>query len=341
MTLQQRIHAFVQVGGFIKRHMEGQYRPEEAGLHAGLTKVIEVAGVYNNWFIPNFVNKAIQNIGLFLTEEALEGFCKTITDKPEKTVAVVCAGNIPLVCFHDVMCVLLCNHKALIKLSSDDNVLPPFFLKLLSHYEPGFESKILFADGKLGQFDGILATGSDNTASHLHYYFGKYPNIIRKSRTSLALLKGDESREELTALGADIFDYFGLGCRNVSKVLVPKDYVFDSLFECIVDYGFVVNNKKYGNNYDYHRAIYLLEQQAFLDNNFLMVKQSSDLYSPVGVLYFDYYQSEKKAKAYLEKEKEHLQCVVGKGHVAFGYSQRPVITDFADNINTLDFLVNL
>ncbi|WP_317900202.1 acyl-CoA reductase [Aurantibacillus circumpalustris] len=341
MTLKQRIKGFVEVGLFINRHFSSNRISHEEQLHQGLDKVIEVAHVYNNWFIPKFVNDAITNIGLFLTEKDLIGFSAPIKENKAKTVAIICAGNIPLVCFHDVLCVLLSGNNALIKPSSDDHVLLPFFLKLLVHYEPEFEKQILFAEGKLTNFDAVIATGSDNTASHLHYYFAKYPNIIRKSRSSVAILTGNEKTEDLNNLGIDIFQYFGLGCRNVSKLLVPQGYKFDTLFESLIDYGFVVNNKKYGNNYDYHRAIYLLESMAFLDNNFVMIKESNDLHSPVGVLYYQYYNGNDAIQNYLQANTNNLQCVVGENYVPFGYSQRPVITDFADNVNTLEFLVNL
>lgn len=341
MTLKQRIDAFVQVGKFINRHYSETPLDSESKLHEGLVQLVEAAHIYNNWFIPKYVNTAILNIGSFLAEEDLTIFTQGLPEKSPKTIAIICAGNIPLVCFHDVMCVLLSGNKALIKMSGDDKVLLPFFLKLLTHYEPAFEEFILFADGKLGPFDAIIATGSDNTASHLHYYFGKYPHIIRKSRSSVAVLNGNESSEDLKKLGEDIFQYFGLGCRNVSKLLVPENYKFDKLFEAIVDFGEVVNNKKYGNNYDYHRAIYLLESLPFLDNNFLMIRENADLHSPVGVLYFQSYKNDKDVQNYLEAQKDHIQCVIGHNQVPFGYSQRPVISDFADNVNTLEFLVNL
>jgi len=329
------------MGLFINRHFSNTPNEAEIQLHQGLDKVIEMAHVYNNWFIPKFVNDALFNLSSFLTEEELTEFTSGISEKQPKTVALICAGNIPMVCFHDVLCVLLTGNKALIKLSSDDNILLPFFLKLLTHYDPQFEDQILFADGKLTNFDAVIATGSDNTASHLHYYFAKYPNIIRRSRTSVGIITGQETREDLKNLGSDIFEYFGLGCRNVSKLLVPRGYAFDTFFESIVDFGFVVNNKKYGNNYDYHRAIYLLESMPFLDNNFLMIRESPDLHSPVGVLYYQYYDMESDIKIYLDSHTEQLQCVIGKDYIPFGYSQRPVITDFADNVNTMEFLVNL
>jgi len=340
MTLKQRIDGFVQVGLFINRHFNEQ-KPNEMQLHQGLDKLMEMAHIYNNWFIPEFVKESIINISSLLNEEDLIKFSETIKETPQKTVAIICAGNIPMVAFHDILCVLLSGNKALIKLSSDDNVLIPFFLKLLTHYQPEFENQILFAEGKLGAFDAVIATGSNNTAQHFKTYFGKYPHIIRKNRSSIAVLTGNESSEDLKNLGKDIFLYFGLGCRNVSKVMVPEGYSFDKFFESIVDFGFVVNNKKYGNNYDYHRAIYLLESMQFLDNNFLMIKESADLHSPVGVLYYQYYKNEKELTDHLKALNGELQCIVGDNHTPFGYSQQPVITDFADNVNTLEFLVNL
>lgn len=348
MTLQQRINAFVQTGLFINRHFNNNFKAEEIQLHQGLNKLVETTHSFNNWFIPEFVNTAIINVAALLEENQLSSFCKDIESKDTsisslsaKTVAVICAGNIPMVGFHDIMCVLLSGHKVLIKLSSDDDILLPFFLKLLTHYEPELENNIFFSDSKLANFNAVIATGSNNTSNYFNFYFGKYPHIIRKNRTSIAIIEGNETTEDLKNLGKDIFLYFGLGCRNVSKLLVPKGYTFDSFFESIIDYGFVINNKKYGNNYDYNRAIYLLEKIPFFDNNFLMLRQSNELHSPVGVLYYDYYSDKTNLNDIIKAFEGNLQCVIGKNFVPFGYSQQPVITDFADNIDTLKFLVNL
>lgn len=341
MTVKQRIEAFVQVGNFIERHYQNTPHEDEKHLHEGLNKVIELAHAYNNWFIPQFVESSLRNIGTILDKNSVSGFAQSIQTTQPKTVAVICAGNIPMVCFHDILCVLLSGHNLLIKLSDDDKILPPFFLKLLVHYAPEFESSILFSPAKLANFDAVIATGSNNTASHFQYYFSKYPNIIRKNRTSVAILTGKETNDDLKNLGMDVFQYFGLGCRSVNKLLVPANYSFNQFFESIVDFGYVVNNKKYGNNYDYHRAIYLLESLPFLDNNFVMLRESSDLHSPVGVIYYQYYSHPSEIEKYLKENENQLQCIVGQGYVPFGYSQQPVITEFADKINTLDFLVNL
>ncbi len=340
MILKKRIEAFVKVGLFINRHFNVRLAAETQ-LHEGLDKVIELAYHHNGWFSLNFVNEALGNLSNMLKEEDLVTFCENKETKDPKIVALICAGNIPMVAFHDFACILLSGHKVLLKLSSDDNVLLPFFIKLLAHYEPEIEASVLFAGARLTNFDAVIATGSNNTAAHFNFYFSKYPNIIRKSRTSVAILTGDESVGDLKNLAKDVFLYYGLGCRNVSKLLVPLNYNFNLFFESIIDWAYVVENKKYGNNYDYYRAIYLLEQQPFLDNNFLMIKQSEQLYSPVGTLYYENYADESQIEAYLSQNKENLQCVIGKNRLPFGYSQRPVITDFADNVNTLNFLLTL
>jgi hypothetical protein len=340
MILKDRIEAFVQVGMFINRHYRKRLDSENQ-LHQGLDGVIELARLHNGWFSPNFVNHAIASIGAMLTAESLTAFCSGKEVGNPKVVAVICAGNIPMVGFHDLMCVLLSGNKVLIKLSSDDNVLIPFFIRLLSHYAPAIEGQIAFADGKLSNFNAVIATGSNNTANYFEHYFGKYPHIIRKNRTSVAVLQGNETDHDLKSLADDIFLYYGLGCRNVSKLLVPENYDFNRFFESIVDYGFVADNKKYGNNYDYCRAIYLLEKEAFLDNNFLLLKQSEQLHSPVATLYYDRFKDAAGVDSYLETNRQQIQCIVGEGFIPFGYSQRPVITDFADNVNTWEFLVTL
>jgi hypothetical protein len=343
MQLQQRINAFIKIGKFINEHYEGRSEKGEENLHLGLTELVKVAFVYNGWFIEQFTNNAIQNIGKMLVKEELEKLASlfpTENSNP-KTVAVICAGNIPMVCFHDVLCVLLSGNTVLIKMSSDDIILLPFFLKLLTHYEPGFDERIRLADGKLIGFDAVIATGSNNSADQFTHYFSKYPNIIRRNRSSIAVITGNETRAELESLGKDIFYYFGLGCRNVSKLLVPKDYKFDTLFECVFSFGYVLDNKKYSNNYEYNRTIYLMGNEKFLDNNFLIIKPDNQIHAPISVVFYENYESAKDLSDYLIKNASEIQCIVGSDHIPFGNSQSPVITDFADGVNTAEFLVNL
>ncbi len=343
MQLQQRIKAFIKIGEFINTHYQSPSDKGEENLHLGLTELIKVAHIYNGWFVEQFTNNAIQNIGKMLTQAELEKLTASFPkeNKNPKTVAVICAGNIPMVCFHDVLCVLLSGNTVLIKMSSDDNVLLPFFLKLLVHYEPDFDECIRLADGKLTGFDAIIATGSNNSADQFLHYFSKYPHIIRRNRSSLAVITGKETREELEALGKDIFYYFGLGCRNVSKLLVPKDYKFDTLFECVFNFGYVIENKKYANNYEYNRTIYLMGKEDFLDNNFLMIKPDNQIHAPISVVFYQRYENEREITNYLLDNAKEIQCVVGTKYIPFGNSQSPVITDFADGVNTAEFLVNL
>jgi hypothetical protein len=342
MDVKQRKAAFVELGSFLKRHYATNFNENETNFHLGLQSLIDAAFIHNGWFNKANVDFALQSWAEQLSQSQLDLFAEAISEPTSpKTVAVICAGNIPMVGFHDILCVLLSGHKVLIKLSSDDNVLIPFFIKLLTHYEPGFESQIFFSDGRLSNFQGIIATGSNNTANYFEYYFSKYPHIIRKNRSSAAILSGQETDKDLYNLGKDIFTYFGLGCRNVSKLFVPSGYEFPAFFEAIFPYREVLNNNKYSNNYEYNRAIYLMGQIPLLDNNFLLLKADEALHSPVGVLHYQPYSSPEELAGFIESAKEQLQCIVSPKHIPFGYSQQPVISDFADGVNTLEFLVNL
>lgn len=283
-----------------------------------------------------------------LDEASLNAFVKGVNE-PEtaKTVAVIMAGNIPAVGFHDLLCVLLSGHRILIKVSGDDPALIPFLAGMLIYYVPDFAPRINFSEAKMKDFDAVIATGSNNSSRHFEYYFGKYPNIIRKNRSSVAILNGQESPEQLQELGKDIFYYYGLGCRNVSKLYVPQDYDFGVFFEAVYPFGYVSDNKKYFNNHEYHRAIYLLEQIPFLDNNFLMLREQTDLHAPTSVLYYERYHNQRELVEKISPLAGDLQCTVsnfdieGLPTIAFGTTQTPGIADFADNVNTLDFLNTL
>ncbi len=345
MTLKQREQAFVQLGLFINRHFSNQWLPKEERFHIDLQKLTEIAYSYNGWFTPESITRALTGIALMLDEKSLNDFCTTIKEpKSPKTVAVIMAGNIPAVGFHDMMCVLLSGHNILMKVSSDDPALIPFLAGMVIYYEKDFAPKINFSEGKLINFDAVIATGSDNTAKHFEYYFGKYPHIIRKNRSSIAILNGKETKEELTLLGKDIFYYYGLGCRNVNKVYVPEGYVFDGLFEALYEFKYVIDNKKYNNNYEYNRAIYLLDLIPFLDNNFFMIKESADLHAPTSVLFYETYTNQELLVEKINPLLPNLQCIVtnfeieGIQTIALGYTQEPTIFDFADDVNTLDFL---
>lgn len=348
MNLINRTNAFIELGNFINRHYAKQWLAKEERFHADLDALTAIAFSYNGWFTTDNIAQALQGIALMLDKKELNQFTKTIKEPLQpKTVAVIMAGNIPAVGFHDMLCVLLSGHSILIKVASDDPALIPFLAGMLIYYEKDFALRINFSEAKLANFEAVIATGSNNSAKHFEYYFGKYPHIIRKNRSSVAILTGNETKEELTLLGKDIFDYYGLGCRNVCKLYVPEGYVFDSLFEAVYDYKFVLDNKKYNNNYEYNRAIYLLDLIPFLDNNFLMIREHNDLHAPTSVLYYETYTSEDALNTNIANIKTNLQCVVSKLKLkdikitGFGKAQQPCVIDFADDVNTLDFLNSL
>ena len=348
MNLTSRTNAFIELGDFINRHYAQQWLPKEQKFHTDLETLINIAYSYNGWFTIDNIQQALLGISAMLEKQELEVFAQSIQKEPQpKTVAIIMAGNIPAVGFHDMLCVLLSGHNVLIKVSSDDPTLIPFLAGMLIYFEKDFAPNINFAEARLANFDAVIATGTNNSAKHFEYYFGKYPHVIRKNRSSIALLTGEETQEQLSLLGKDIFDYYGLGCRNVSKVYVPVGYVFDKLFEAVYDFKFVIDNKKYNNNYEYNRAIYLLDLVPFLDNNFLMIKESQDLHAPTSVLFYETYQTIPELVNTITPLKEKLQCVVslmpieGFKTTAFGQTQKPSVFDFADNVNTLNFLIAL
>jgi len=348
MTLKQRRQAFVQLGSFIERHFSQNYDPKEERFHNDLVGLIDISFSYNGWFTAGEIERALKGIASMLSEAQISAFSKAVKE-PDKTctVAVIMAGNIPAVGFHDMLCVLLSGHHILIKVSGDDPALIPFLAGMLIYYEEDFAPAINFSEARLNNFDAVIATGSNNSAKHFEYYFGKYPHIIRKNRSSVAILNGKETPEELHELGKDVFYYFGLGCRNVSKLFVPQNYDFTALFEAVFPFNYVADNKKYFNNHEYNRAIYLLDQIPFLDNNFLMLRECTDLHAPTSVLYHEAYTNETQLVEKIKGMEDNLQCVVGNFEpgslkiTGFGNTQQPDIFDFADNVNTLNFLNTL
>jgi hypothetical protein len=317
---------------------------------AQLMTIIEDERHYNAWFTPESVLQAVTALGKMLNEADLQAWLakyKIDEASPAKKVGLILAGNIPLVGFHDVLCVLASGNHALIKASSQDARLIKFILEKLVAIDDSFATQFTFVD-RLADFDAIIATGSNNSSRYFDYYFGKVPNIIRKNRNSIALLTGNETAEELFNLGHDIFDYYGLGCRNVSKLLVPAGYNFNFFFESIEDHKAIIHHHKYNNNYDYNKSIYLVNSVHHLDNGFLMVKEDEKTASPLAVLYFSYYDSLASAQELLAQQTEHIQCIVTSANintlnqtVGFGQSQQPALWDYADGIDTMDFLSNL
>ena len=251
------------------------------------------------------------------------------------------AGNIPLVGFHDFLCVLMSGNTAICKLSTDDKTLLPALSSILIQFLPELKDRIVFTTGRIAQMDAVIATGSNNSLVYFEQYFGKYPHIFRKNRTSLAVISGNETSEDFNALGHDIFNYFGLGCRNVSHLLFPKEFNLNRFFEGIINHSEVANHNKYANNYDYNKAIYLMNNIPMLDNNFVLLMESKELFSPLSIVHYHYYSDQNELVAYLELQKENLQAIVGTNYIPFGQAQCPGLNDYADGIDTMTFLNNI
>lgn len=296
----------------------------------------------NGWFTEDNVLLAIKSIAEeYLKDEPLLRLSNEIKPsiKPKK-IGVVAAGNIPMVSFHDLLCVVMTGNIALFKASSTDSALMLNIIKLLHEINPKVKEYIQLSD-RLNDADAYIATGSDNTARYFHYYFGKKPHIIRKNRSSVAILTGNETNADLRELGNDIFSYFGLGCRNVSKLFVPENYVFDTFFEQIEYWNTILIHHKYSNNYDYNKSILLINLVPHLDNGFLMLKEDENLVSPLSVVHYEKYKNEDDLELKLKENAHKLQCIVGYGHFDFGQSQKPSIMEYADGVNTIDFLNSL
>lgn len=335
----RRINAFIRLGRFI-----GDAANEET-----IAEWVAGAKSRNNWFTPANVRLSLNAIAeQYLDEEKLKSWAESYPEPTQsRKIGVVMAGNIPAVGFHDALCVLVSGHTLLAKPSSDDPLLVRALLTQLIEIEPEFKEYIQFVE-RLNDSDAYIATGSDNTARYFHYYFAKKPNIIRKNRTSVAALAGDETREELRALATDILQYFGLGCRNVSKIYVPSGYDFTGFYQAIEEMADdYVNHHKYFNNYEYNKSIYLVNRIAHSDNGFLLATESEALVSPISVLHYQPYDSIDELKALLQESEEKIQCVVAKPELhlqealPFGAAQAPGLSDYADGIDTMAFLSSI
>ncbi len=314
-----------------------------------LTDLINDERQYNAWFTPESVLQAVTAVGNMLNRNNLTTWFNNydLQNKSSKRVGLILAGNLPMVGFHDVLCVLITGNYALIKASSQDARLIKYVLQMLTDIENGFKDQYSFVE-RLENFDAVIATGSNNTSRYFEYYFGKVPHIIRKNRSSLALLTGDESAEQLYRLGHDIFDYYGLGCRNVSKLMVPKGYIFNFFFESIEPYQPIINHHKYNNNYDYNKSIYLVNSDKHFDNGFLLLKEDENLISPLAVLFYEYYDDLQSAQNKLNEDSDKIQCIVSAAPlqvknqvVDFGESQQPALWDYADGVDTMKFLTEI
>lgn len=332
MTISERIEAFSILGEKIANLSEED-----------LKQVTGSARAENAWFTPESTTHALHGIQRMLDRDTLTRWLQPQNfHEPEvpAIVGIVMAGNIPLVGFHDLMCVLLTGHFAAVKTSTQDHALITIVLGWLLEAEPRLKKNVQLCD-RLNHVDAVIATGSDNTARYFEYYFRNKKRIIRKNRTSLAVLSGTETTTELSELGKDLFLYFGLGCRNVSKLLVPAGYDFRVFFESIEPFGTLRDHHKYVNNYDYYKSLFLINQTPHLDNGFVLLLPTRDLVSPVSVIYTQEYSGSDALQSYLTENTSKIQCIVGKEYLPFGTAQLPDPWDYADGVNTIAFLADL
>ena len=333
---EDRISAFAAVGKILQNLRDSER-----------SEVHRRARAENSWFTEQSVDQALVGVQRYLNADKLRKWTRHLPDAPAsvKTVGVVMAGNIPLVGFHDFLTVFISGHTLWGKLSSQDGYLLRYLAQLLTEIEPRFEEHIRWVD-KLKEADAIIATGSDNTARYFEYYFAKYPHIIRKNRTGVGVLRGDESSEELHRLGQDVFQYFGLGCRNVSKLWVPPNYNFVPLIEAWEPYQDVLLHHKYHNNYDYNKSIHLVNGDPFLDTGFALLKENEALVSPISMVFYETYTNQSELEQKLAIHKEKIQCVVSErgwwsNSIPFGQAQQPELWDYADGVDTLAFVNGL
>ena len=334
MDLESRIQAFALLGDYLKNDFYLERSDE----------LLDVE-LNNPWFSQDNIKLSLDNWSDQLNIEVLRAWLvpyRLTEVNVAKRVLVIMAGNIPLVGFHDFLSVIIFGHKLVIKLSSNDNILLPLLINKLIDINPGMSQYIEFIDDIEEKiFDAVIATGSDNSAKYFEYYFRQAKKVIRKNRRSVALIDGTESDVSLRGLAYDVFGYFGLGCRSVSKVFLPEGYDLDRLFEVFYPFKDILDHKKYSNNYDYNKAVLLIGKNNILENGFLIMKEDKSFLSPVAVLYYEYYKDISIVKQFLKDNSSQLQCIVSQEHIQFGSAQKPKLWDYADGIDIISFLKEL
>ncbi len=356
MNLQKRIDALARLGYFMRETAKPLPNPVFANLQEQnsfdkLELEICQAKNYNGWFTENNVRQAIGSLGEAMTKEKLEEWAvrygdKLINHEGRKQVGIVMAGNIPAVGFHDLLCVLLTGNNALAKMSSGDNRLIPALIQLLIAISPDFDDVASFTKDRLTGFEAIIATGSNNASRYFEFYFGKYPHIIRKNRNGVAVLTGRETSDELDGLSFDISAYYGLGCRNVTHLFVPEQYDFIPLLDTLSQNNQNTDNSHYFNNYEYHKAILLVNGTPHFDTGGLLLTENPAIPSSVSIVHYSTYHNIEQLSSYLKTLQDQIQCVVSNPEIIphaipMGTSQQPELWDYADGIDTIDFLLNI
>ena len=349
MTLdfKERIKAFSELGTLFKENIDKKENKNFPKWDLLLEDTLIESKTYNSWFTIDNLKLSLKNWSKSLEETIISDwlFRYNVVDKSSKKIAIIMAGNIPVVGFHDLLCSLLLNFDCLVKLSSDDKLLIPFIVKFLESRNKKFKNKVIFENEKFKNFDGVIATGNNKSHRYFDDYFSKYPNLLRKTRHSIAVLDGNESDNDLTGLSNDVFNYFGLGCRSVSKVFLPRGYDLDILFNAFFSFKEIINHNKYVNNFDYNKAVYLMSKEKFIENGFLILKEETKLGSPIGCLFYEFYDNKEDINKLILKNSDSIQCVASnlnlKTNIQFGQTQCPNISDYADNNDTIKFLLKI
>lgn len=336
--LKDRIKALEKLGYFFSHISEVDSRYDT------FFEAIDRAQIQNGWFQKKACITAIQSWGSALQPDKIARWESNYPRKDNhnpKTIAVIMAGNIPLVGLHDLISIWISGNRALVKCATKDSILIPFIVGI----DPLFQSLTSFTDGQLEGFDAVIATGSNNAARYFDYYFSKYPHIIRKNKNGIAVLNGSETQEDMENLGKDILQYYGLGCRNVSKLYLSKGFDLDLVFGGLYPYAHVIEMNKYANNYDYNKAVYLMSEFDFLENGFFMLREDNAISSPIATGHYEFYETLSPLKSHLLEQRENIQCIVSKadieGAIPFGQAQNPQLWDYADGVDTLEFLKGL
>lgn len=335
MEIHIRLESLISLGKYIKEYPES------------LQGAVRLAGIKNHWFTQENVERSLQAIAdKMLDENKLNNWIQAydLQNITSRNIGIIAAGNIPLVSFHDILCVLVSGHHLLLKTSERDQVLIPHLLQKLIEIQPAWAEKISI-DQRWKDQDAVIATGSNNSGRYFEYYFGQKSHIIRKNRHSIAVLTGNETSEELYRLGKDVFEYFGLGCRNVSMIWIPKNYHFDQLIEAWKPFQELMNFASYKNNLDYQRTIYLMNNTPIVDCDFVNLIDIKNISSPISCVNLAYYEDPSEISSWLEQHDEQIQCVVNfdtfSRSTDFGQAQEPELEDYADGIDTISFLQGL
>ena len=346
MKQNERIKILCQLGAFFKSFCKNNTKPKHEIFITKLELAIIESISQNPYFEKKNILYNLKYWSRILERNTLESFTsKFYLNEKIFNVGIIMAGNIPLVGFHDFLCVFLSGNKCNIKLSKKDSSLFIFIVDFLKKHEKKINKYVTISENKLENYDAVIATGNDTSAKQFKKYFGKVPNIIRNSRYSIAVLNGEESNDDLKKLSFDIFMYYGLGCRSVSKLYLPKDYNINLITTNLEDWKKVLNNSTYYNNYMYYKTIYLMKGDRFIDTGFSIIKESNQIGSPISTIFYEYYNDQKELQKKLIVNEKHIQCIVSnnivENSIKFGSTQRPSIDDYADKINTMDFLLKL